>query len=389
MSEPVTAAASEVATELTETAEQVDVIVIGAGVIGAAIALELRRGGVDCLVVDAHIPGRAVSEISFAWVNASTDKTPRSYRELNLMGLEAHHRQHDAGEAPWFHPTGALEVETGGHLGAGSVYEGGAADAKYDDLDGRAPAVSLTAADLADRELSAEITGGTLFPREGWVDVGHQVHASLAALPAGRVLAPLAATAVTTSTDGPSVTLADGRVLRARQVVIANGNGAPALIDGLCPGLSLLEDGAESEHVGLSIETFPLENLPTSVLRSHGVSLRPTRDGGAVIADHATAASFSLSDPELLDLPATLLARAQALVPQLGEIRARSVRIGPRVWPRDGRTVCGWLTEGVYVVLTHSGVTLAPYLAQCVHQELRGTDVPELVDFRPYRFQKG
>jgi glycine/D-amino acid oxidase-like deaminating enzyme len=54
----------------------------------------------------------------------------------------------------------------------------------------------------------------------------------------------------------------------------------------------------------------------------------------------------------------------------------------------DGRTVCGWLTDRVYVALTHSGVTLAPFIADCVRQELQGDEAHELVDFRPDRFEK-
>lgn len=369
----------------------VEVIIIGAGVIGASIAAELSRDGTDCLVIDASVPGRGVSEVSFAWVNASSDKAPRTYRELNLFGLETHHRQHEAGMAPWFYPTGCLEVERADSGGAGSVYDEGGTDEGYDDLGGRAPVRSLTPDDLANCGLSEGITAATFFPREGWVDVGHLVQTSLASLPPGRVLAPMAVTAVTrpAKESGPSVTLEDGRILHARHVVIASGNGAPALIDQVRPGPSLIEDPTQSTHVGLSIETFPLENPLTSVLRSHGVSLRPTRDGGVVIADHATAASFTLSDPDLLTLPDTLIQRARTLAPQLGDIKARSIRIGPRVWPTDGHTVCGWITNGIYTVLTHSGVTLAPYLAQCVRRELAGNTVAELADYRPDRFEKG
>lgn len=377
--------------EVPEDAEDAEVIVIGAGVIGAAIVAELHRHGIDCLVIEAGLPGRAVSEVSYAWVNASADKTPRSYRELNLRGLEEHHRLHEAGLAPWFHPTGALELEHASDGGAGSIYHDGGRTAEYDDLDGRAPAVPLTAAQRAQHGLSEEISRATLYPREGWVDVGHMVQETLAALPPGRVLAPAVATAVAARSgeESPSVTLADGRQLRAQHIVIASGNGAPALIGEIRPGLALIENPAQSTHVGLSIETFPLENPLPSVLRAPGVSLRPTREGGAVIADHATAASHTLEDPDLLAVPATLVERARALVPQLGEIRPRSVRIGPRVWPLDGRTVCGALAEGVYTVLTHSGVTLAPYLAQCARRELRGEIVPELAEYRPTRFEKG
>lgn len=371
--------------------ETAEVIVIGAGVIGAAIVAELRHHGTDCFVVEAGVPGRGVSEVSFAWVNASADKTPRSYRALNLAGLEAHHRLHEAGLAPWFHPTGSVELGDASRDGAGSVYANGSISEEHDDLEGQAPALPLDAAERSRRGLSAAVTRATLLPREGWVDVGHQIQATLAALPPGRVLAPVAATALTprTGTQDPTVTLADGRVLRARHIVLASGSGAPALIDTVRPGLELIEDAGQSTHVGLSIETFPLENPPATVLRAPGVSLRPTRDGGAVIADHATAASHTLADPALLTVPAVLIERARALLPQLGEITVRSVRIGPRVWPRDGRTVSGWLAEGIYTVLTHSGVTLAPFLAQCVHRELQGKDVPELADYRPDRFQEG
>jgi glycine/D-amino acid oxidase-like deaminating enzyme len=154
------------------------------------------------------------------------------------------------------------------------------------------------------------------------------------------------------------------------------------------PGLEIVENAERSTHVGLSVETFPLDNPLTSVVRGPGVSLRPTRDGGAVIADHATAASHRLTDPELLSIPKILISRAKDLLPALGDIKVRTVRIGPRVWPLDGRTVCGWLTDRVYVALTHSGVTLAPFIADCVRQELQGDEAHELVDFRPDRFEK-
>jgi len=49
--------------------------------------------------------------------------------------------------------------------------------------------------------------------------------------------------------------------------------------------------------------------------------------------------------------------------------------------------VVGWARDGLYVVATHSGVTLAPALAELVASEvIDGADRAELARFRPGRF---
>ena len=65
---------------------------------------------------------------------------------------------------------------------------------------------------------------------------------------------------------------------------------------------------------------------------------------------------------------------------------------GWRVLPQDRLTVAGPIdTERrVYVVATHSGVTLAPLLRRLVRSELvDGTNEPMLGPFRPERFAAG
>jgi glycine/D-amino acid oxidase-like deaminating enzyme len=57
--------------------------------------------------------------------------------------------------------------------------------------------------------------------------------------------------------------------------------------------------------------------------------------------------------------------------------------------PADGRSVVGWLpgAGGVYVAVTHSGVTLAAHLAGLIAAELAsGTAAAELAPYRPARF---
>ena len=60
--------------------------------------------------------------------------------------------------------------------------------------------------------------------------------------------------------------------------------------------------------------------------------------------------------------------------------------------PRDGRSIAGPVpgTEGLYVLATHSGVTLAPVLGALLAEEIAvGAPPPMLAGFRPDRFPWG
>ena len=83
------------------------VVVIGAGVIGLSVATELARRGVDVTVVEQRAPGVGTSSTSYGWVNANS-KEPLDYYQLNLAGVEAHHRLAHDEDGRW--------LETGGHV---------------------------------------------------------------------------------------------------------------------------------------------------------------------------------------------------------------------------------------------------------------------------------
>lgn len=59
--------------------------VVGAGVIGACLALRLAEAGGQVTLLDQDEPGQATSRWSYAWLN-SNDKSPRAYHELNHAG---------------------------------------------------------------------------------------------------------------------------------------------------------------------------------------------------------------------------------------------------------------------------------------------------------------
>ena len=66
------------------------IVVIGAGILGAAVAASLTRRGAQVTILEAEHPGSGTTATTFAWVN-SANKDPDSYFALNHAGVRAHH----------------------------------------------------------------------------------------------------------------------------------------------------------------------------------------------------------------------------------------------------------------------------------------------------------
>jgi glycine/D-amino acid oxidase-like deaminating enzyme len=70
--------------------------------------------------------------------------------------------------------------------------------------------------------------------------------------------------------------------------------------------------------------------------------------------------------------------------------RVESAILAIRALPEDELSAVGWApgVEGLYVMVTHAGVTLAPALAEMATREINGTPEKMLAMFRPGRFQQ-
>src|SRR6478609_1761233 len=87
-------------------------VVIGAGILGAAVAARLAAAGLRVTLLDQDEPGRATSRWSFAWLN-SNDKAPRAYHDLNHAGMRAWAElAPDLDGDAWYRPAGHLELAT-------------------------------------------------------------------------------------------------------------------------------------------------------------------------------------------------------------------------------------------------------------------------------------
>ncbi len=366
-----------------------EIIVIGGGVVGAALTYRLARGGARVTLLDAGKPGRGTSAASFAWLN-SHHKEPRPYHDLNVAGIAAHAAlAAEFAVAPWLHLDGALEWAT-------TPDENDALRAHAARLRARDYPVEAVTVERATRELEP---GLRLDPRavpavwhtpgEGWADVPLLIRRLLdRAGERGATVRPHAAVAAIEHQAGrvTGLRLADGTALAADAVV--NCAGPRAAEVAALAGVAL----PLGREPGLLAVSRPVAPPPRLVCHTAAITFRPDPGGGLVLA-HAADLDRTVAADTPTDPPppacAELLARAAPFRPDLARAGLAAARIGVRPLPLDGVTIAGPLPgfANLHVAVTHSGVTLGPLLGRLLAEELLGGEpATQLAPFRPDRF---
>jgi glycine/D-amino acid oxidase-like deaminating enzyme len=315
-----------------------NVVVIGGGVLGSAAAASIAaRGDTVTLITDESGETTRTSAASLAWVNANRPDSA-AYALLRADARAAHTRF--GVSAGWFVPTGST---TDGVT---------APDDGYVDAE-RFIAVHRSALLAA---------GGTLHTgtrARGLRRRGHHVLVDLE------------------GTAGPAQPLA------ADTVVIAAGTGTGALAASI---------GADTRRIGTAtgpsgfLARVRLDHDLTRIRSADGLQLRP--DGPGVLAAQSLTIEQHLRE---CGEPASAGTVWPALRAELAAALGRTVpedallRIDEADRPRsaDGLPVVGWIADGVYALLAHSGMTLAPLLADLVARDLSGDADHRLAPYRP------
>jgi glycine/D-amino acid oxidase-like deaminating enzyme len=390
-----------------------DVVIVGGGILGAALACELTRRTLRVVLLETHALGSGATGSSFAWVNATAKLDNEAYHRLNALGLA----RYDALAAEW----GVDKI--GLHSGGALFWAAGADTAGREQLRQRAarlqawgyPVARLDAAELQTLEpqldlRSQEEAEGLFAPADRWVDTSRLLRCLVEqARERGADLREYCpATGFTRSVVGSisTVETPQGRIA-TRWLILAAGTQTPALL------AQVTGDPADRERFpvqrvpGLLVETPP-GSAPGVLHRvlfppDAGVlHLRPTPGGGLLLgADDMDAALAEAEQQDsgkatisafLEDASARLLMRtAQALSAlSLATLHSRATsRICVRPMPGDGLPIVGPLPamQGVFVAVTHSGITLGPLLAHLLAEEIVSGRVPPLLAaYRPARF---
>ena len=372
--------------------------VIGAGVLGVCVAGRLAEAGATVTLLEQARPGQAATRASFAWLNAN-EKVPRGYHDLNHAGMRAWTGlSASLGGAAWYRPVGNIEW-------AERAPERAHLAARVRRLTGWGyPARLVDVAEAAVLEPSLRLPGQVSdvkvawFPNEGYLLTGPLVSqlagqavqhgVTLLTGEPGRVTGLDAA-------DGTvrAVRTADGQRIPADVVVCCAGRWVPQLaalasMTSPVPLIGWAEPGAKAP--GLVVQAGPVTPPgPVRVVHAPQVYLRPHPGGLVHLEAPDATVDLHTSEADLRRWSEELLRRARRAVRGLHHASVTSYQVCVRPMPADGHPIVGWLpgSGGLYVAVTHSGVTLAAHLAQLITTELlSGRPVAELAPYRPGRF---
>ena len=143
--------------------------------------------------------------------------------------------------------------------------------------------------------------------------------------------------------------------------------------------------------VGFLVFTPPVGTSLNRVVRTSVIDTRPDGAGRLMLHWNATDAKLSFDSPLSPSMPEArdLVRRARQLLPSIGDVEPEAVRIAIRPIPGDQLSAIGPMPRiyGYYLAITHSGVTMSPFLGAAVADEIvDGQLRAELADFRPARF---
>ena len=366
--------------------------IIGGGIIGASIAAQLAKAGADVVLFEKKEPAAGATRNSVAWINPVVNDA--HYMKLRLESMSA-----------W--------LEDDRLFGMKAIW-GGSTSWAYENKRGslQEKATLLEVTDDPPHYLTGEgitkVNPG-IFPgdnvklafqtfKDGHVDPVFATQCYLAAAKrnGARIVYPCEVTAVT---------LRDGQLTGVKttkgdypldHLVSATGTDTPHVMGLLGRELKL------AHKPGLVVHTAPQPVITKQVFEASSIiEFKQYADGRFLT-------SFTSGPPNLpqhaeilqhqMDYPddflrqhhgEMLIARTAEYMPAIAKGKVAKVLLGFRPYPLDNRPVIGAVpgVKGAYVVVTHSGITLAPILGRYAAQEIMtGADAPILAPYRPSRY---
>jgi D-hydroxyproline dehydrogenase subunit beta len=352
-----------------------NIIIAGAGIIGAALAFRLAQTGARVTVLDAGPPAGQASGASFGWINASFFASP-AHHALRANAILAHRDL-------------AVDLGPTGALWPGALWWEGLDDlaATLHDLGYPVRHVDRAGFAVLEPQVAHPPERALLFGAEGAVDAADLTQRLLAAATARGAQLWLGCAVTGLLARAGAVTgvmTAQGPII-ADHVILATGTATPALLAPLDLTLPLLQ------RPGGVLRTHALRPTITHILVSPAQEARQDA-AGRIIAPLGAAHQADARD-HIAGQPGTLaeatLLRLRALLPD-APLVLDQLAIAQRPVPKDGLPVVGQVMPGLTLAVMHSGVTLAPLIAECVAAEVRGQgDDPQLAPFRLARFTGG
>jgi glycine oxidase len=348
-----------------------DVIVIGGGIIGLSLSIELRKKGARVLVVERGEPGREASSAAGGMLVDCLLETPAALQPLATASASMY---------PEF--VYELEMESGGKLDLrdqGTILFHSPEDTSHLAME---CALRLPAP-LAEFEPAlADVDGPAFYLRERSVD-------PRALAPAALKAAKRRGVDVSSGEEVVAVDLSDGRA----------GGVTTRKTSYLAPKVVNCAGAWSGQIAPYAFPTRPVKgqmlclvpsthNLLKHVIRSPEVYLIPRSDGRIIVGTTVEEVGFDKrTDVATIQ---RLHATAVALVPELRNAKILEDWAGLRPGTPDGLPILGATsTPGYYVATGHfrDGILLAPVTAQVMTEVIEGKNSKhDLAVFSPARF---
>ncbi len=366
--------------------------IVGGGIVGASIALHLAEAGARVTLLEKAQPATGATQNSFAWLNAFV--ADAHYRELRLQSLRAYHQLDRRLQ---------LGITWGGYLNwASSEAEVAALRANGAQLDHTpVPVRSVSATELA--ALSPTLVPGPIAAAffsgvDGHLDPVKVTRLFLAAARrhGAKILSECELLGLDLQGHALSGVVTSRGRFRFDRLVVAAGVDTPGIVAMAGFNLTLRHAPGILAH---SQPTAPV--TPIIHDAPGGVSFRQTADGSIVgfdspeppdLAVHQEIRAHAMPFPDetLRAMHGNrILARVGAYLPAARAVPLERLTLGFRPMPLDELPVVGALpgAPDIHVVITHSGVTLAPILGSYVAREvLAAARLEALAPYRPERF---
>ena len=349
------------------------IIVIGSGIVGASIVWHLAKAGATVMVLEADEPGGLATRNSWAWINASWGNPAPYFRLRQRAMAEWRNVDRDVpgltvswcGGLIWDLEPDALEKFAKEHAAWGY----GIRRVR------RAEILKLEPNLKSAPDFAYHVEGEAMVEP---VDVAKAMLAGAEALGA-RLLAGTPVKWLLEEDDRIAGVMTDDGPLHADEIVIAAGAATADILNSVGVTLKM------SSPAGLLAHSKPVGELLNGLVMTPGLHMRQTAEG-RIVAGTDFAGAEPEDDPDAL--AAELMAKIRAMVKGAEGLDLDFYTVGYRPTPADGLSAIGRPRgqKGLYVAVTHSGVTLAPALGLFAAAELLdGKRDPLLVPFHPDR----
>lgn len=342
------------------------VVVVGAGIVGAAVAFEAARAGGDVVLLDKSLPASGVTADSFAWIGgprAGDVADPST--ALRRLARRAYRRLE--GDVP------GVRVRWRGALTWGEADDAvpGADEQLLDTAQVRQVEPRLRVPPVHALHLMSHGAVDPVAVTQALVSAAQDHGAEL--------IVNSAVTALTVREGRVVGVRASTGSLTADVVVVTAGVDAPML----CGPLGFDLPVAPSPALLMRFTGPP--GLVRTLVATPALEVREAADGHLLVAADYNGETGHLD----LQRAGEQMLRRLVGTFDTDDVRLDGVRLGARPMPVDGLPIVGPVpgAGGAYVAVMHSGITLAPAVGRLVAAEVvNGAEAEELAGLRPARF---